>query len=101
MFLSTKSCLISFSLKVCQKVFVILDNVSSIRNGGSEFTVGNIGKGKKNRRKVSVSQQWLKLIGNTFVSTKLSDKKDKFLCYRYIEATDKNPSNIKILRCEK
>ena len=56
---------------------------------------------RKIGRKVSVSQQWLKLIGNTFVSTKLSEKKDKFLCYKYIEATDKNPSNIKILRCEK
>lgn len=70
--------------------------------GGSKFTVGNIGKGKKNRQQSScvyffffVSQQWLKLIGNTFVSTKLSDKKNKFLCYKYVEATDKNPSNLK------
>lgn len=77
--------------------------MSSICNGASEFTVGNIRKGKKISRKVHVYvfriffcfSAVAKIDRNTFVSAKLADKKNKFLCYKYPEVTAKNPSNLK------
>lgn len=75
---------------------LLLEMLERVRKTGSQVHVHGF-------RISSVFHHWLKLIGNSFVSAKLADKKTPplFFFYKYLEVIYKNPSNVKILRCQK